>query len=262
VEDYCVGATMAIDWGEGECPAVSRPLLRRVFSYFRPYGRRGLLVTACIAVDAALGLAPAVVFKALIDYLGRPGGHFGHVLLLVAAGIGAAVIGGLVNVVESYHSAVISQNIVFALRRQLFERLLDQSVGFFTKNRSGDVLSRLTNDVGGVETVITDTVFGLVRNVIVAAATLALMLRFSWQLTLVVLVLIPIVGLPTSRFGRASYRARARTQGKLAQLTGYLQEILGTLESCWSRRSSPSALSGPGSAGSTTNCAACRSARR
>lgn len=227
MEDYCVGATMAIDWGEGECPAVSRPLLRRVFSYFRPYGRRGLLVTACIAVDAALGLAPAVVFKALIDYLGRPGGHFGHVLLLVAAGIGAAVIGGLVNVVESYHSAVISQNIVFALRRQLFERLLDQSVGFFTKNRSGDVLSRLTNDVGGVETVITDTVFGLVRNVIVAAATLALMLRFSWQLTLVVLVLIPIVGLPTSRFGRASYRARARTQGKLAQLTGYLQEILG-----------------------------------
>jgi ATP-binding cassette subfamily B protein len=229
VARYCVGPSMAVDWGEGDAaPEVPRRLLlRRVFGYFRPYRGRGALVVACVAVEAVLGLAPAVVFKALIDYLARPGGEFTHVLLLVSAGITAAVLGGLIGVAESYLTSLISQGIMFELRRQLFDRLLDQSVGFFTKSRSGEVMSRLSNDVDGVEDVVTDTVFGLVRNLLVTVATLVLMVRFSWQLTLVVLVLIPLVALPARRAGRATYRAREQTQTKLAEMTAYLQEILG-----------------------------------
>ncbi|MGH7749524.1 MAG: hypothetical protein ACREQ5_32875, partial [Candidatus Dormibacteria bacterium] len=99
VRNFCVGAAMQNDWGEDdwaddERPDITRQLLRRVFSYFRPHLRRGLLVTACIAAEAVIGLAPAVVFKALIDYLARPGGHFGHVAVLVGAGVGAALVGG------------------------------------------------------------------------------------------------------------------------------------------------------------------------
>jgi ATP-binding cassette subfamily B protein len=109
----------------------------------------------------------------------------------------------------------------------LFGRLLDQPVGFFTDRRSGDLLSRLNTDIDGVEDVVTDTVFGLVSSVLVTITTLALMLRFSWQLTLVVLVMIPTVALPARRAGRATYKARARTQSLRGQMTGYLQEILG-----------------------------------
>ncbi len=75
--------------------------------------------------------------------------------------------------------------------------------------------------------VVTDTVFGLTRNLFTTIATLVLMLRFTWQLTVVVLVLIPLVSLPARKAGRASYAARGRTQGKLAEMTAYLQEILG-----------------------------------
>jgi len=75
--------------------------------------------------------------------------------------------------------------------------------------------------------VVTDTVFGLARNLFTAIATLVLMLRFTWQLTLVVLVLIPLVSLPARKAGRTSYAARGRTQGKLAEMTAYQQEILG-----------------------------------
>src|SRR5215831_2551286 len=124
---------MAVDWGdEGPPPAVRRLMTRRVLGYFRPYRRPGLVVVACIAVQAVLGLAPAVVFKALIDTLARPHPSFGHVGLLVAAGIGTAVAGGLSGVGEAYLSTRISQGIVATLRRQLFGRLLDQPVGFFT----------------------------------------------------------------------------------------------------------------------------------
>jgi len=221
---------MAVDWGEDQpelTAADRRRMMARVLAYFRPYWRPGLLVVACIAVQAVLGLAPAVVFKSLIDTLARPHPSFGHVALLVAAGIGAAVAGGLTGVGQAYLSTKISQGIVATLRQQLFGRLLDQPVGFFTDRKAGDLLSRINTDIDGVEDVATDTVFGLVSSVLVTIATLALMLRFSWQLTLAVLVMIPTVALPARRAGRATYQARARTQSLRGQMTGYLQEILG-----------------------------------
>ncbi len=227
---YCVGPAMAIDWGQGDtelCPADRRRMMTRVLSYFRPYRRPGLLVVACIAIQAVLGLAPAVVFKSLIDTLARPHPSFAHVGLLVAAGIAAAVAGGLTGVGEAYLSTRISQGIVATLRRELFGRLLDQPVGFFTDRKAGDLLSRINTDIDGVEDVVTDTVFGLVSSALVTVATLALMLRFSWQLTLAVLVMIPLVALRARRAGRATYQARARTQSLRGQMTGYLQEILG-----------------------------------
>jgi ATP-binding cassette, subfamily B, bacterial len=230
VNRYCVGPAMAVDWGEDQpelAPADRRRMMVRVLLYFRPYWRPGLAVVACIAVQAVLGLAPAVVFKSLIDALARPHSSFTHVALLVAAGIGAAVAGGLTGVGEAYLSTRISQGIVATLRRQLFGRLLDQPIGFFTDRKAGDLLSRINTDIDGVEDVVTDTVFGLVSSVLVTIATLVLMLRFSWQLTLAVLVMIPTVALPARRAGRATYQARARTQSLRGQMTGYLQEILG-----------------------------------
>src|SRR3954452_16805342 len=94
---------MANDWGENaEDERVDRRLVGRVLGYFRPYWRAGLLALACIGDGALLGLAPALVFRALIDYLGGGAPSFGHVALLVGAGIAAAVAGGLVGLAESY----------------------------------------------------------------------------------------------------------------------------------------------------------------
>jgi len=230
VNRYCVGPAMEVDWGEDQpdlARADRRRMIARVLSYFRPYWRPGLLVVGCLLVQAVLGLAPAVVFKSLIDTLARPHPSFLHVALLVSAGIGAAVAGGLIGVADAFGSTRISQGIVATLRRQLFGRLLDQPVGFFTSHKAGDLLSRINTDIDGVEDVVTDTVFGLVSSILVTVATLALMVRFSWQLTLAVLVMIPAVALPARRAGRATYRARGRTQSLRGQMTSYLQEILG-----------------------------------
>src|SRR5262249_56271668 len=113
VNRYCVGPTMAVDWGdEGPPPAVRRAMMWRVLSYFGPYRHAGLVVVACIAVQAVLGLAPAVVFKALIDTLAHPHPSFARVGLLVAAGIGAALLGGLVGVAQSSLSTLISPPIL------------------------------------------------------------------------------------------------------------------------------------------------------
>jgi ATP-binding cassette, subfamily B, bacterial len=225
---YCVGITMANDWGEdAEDRRVDRRLVRRVLGYFRPYWRAGLLALGCIGAGAVLGLAPALVFRALIDYLGSADPAFGHVALLVGAGLGAAIAGGLVGLAQAYLEERISQGIIFDLREQLFDRLLHQSVGFYTSHRAGEVMSRIGNDVNDIENVVADTVFGVVRNAIVTVSTLALMLAFDWRLTLVALVLLPSVAIPMRRAGRRVYAARGATQRKLAEMTAYLQEVLG-----------------------------------
>jgi len=217
---------MAVDWGE-EKPALTRCLVQRVFGYFLPYWHRALIVLTCIGAGAALGLVPALVTKALIDYLARPSDGFARLALIVSAGVAATIAAGLVGVLEAFLTTSISQGIMFDLRRQLFGRLMKQSVGFFTNSRTGDLLSRMNNDVGGIEDVVSDTVFGFVGSMVVALSTLAVMLSLSWQLTLAALVLMPLVLVPSRFVGRANYLARRRVQEKLGEASAYMQEVLG-----------------------------------
>jgi ATP-binding cassette subfamily B protein len=220
---------MAIDWDEeGDAPVqVDRRLIGRSFSYFRPYWRRGLISVAAISAGAVLALVPALVSKALIDHLSAHDAHFSYIAFLVAGGLVAAIASGLVGVADAYVSTSISQGIMSDLRWQLFDRLLGHSVGFFTRSRTGDVMSRINNDVGRIEDVVSDTIFGVIRSLIAVGTTLAFMFILSWQLTLVTLIGVPLAVLPSRWIGRASYRAAQRTQRKLSEMSVYLQEVIG-----------------------------------
>ncbi len=225
-ERYCVGPSMAVDWGEAQ-PAISRRLLPRALWYFVPYWRRALGVLACIGAGAGLGLVPALATRALIDDLAHPRDGLARLVEIVGAGVAATLAAGLVGVLQSLQTATISQGIMFDLRRQLFGRLMTQSVGFFTSSRTGDLLSRMNNDVGGIQDVVSDTVFGLVSGLVIAVSTVAVMASLSWQLTLAALALMPIVLVPSRLLGRANDRARRRVQEKLSEVSAYMQEVLG-----------------------------------
>ncbi|MDQ6918500.1 MAG: hypothetical protein M3Z98_03980 [Candidatus Dormibacteraeota bacterium] len=108
---------MATDWGE-EQPKISRRLLGRVFCYFVPYWRQAIVVLACIAAGAGLGLVPALVTKGLIDYLAHPRGGLQPLALIVGAGVAAAILGGLIGMAQSYLSTSISEGIMYDLREQ------------------------------------------------------------------------------------------------------------------------------------------------
>src|SRR5262249_19130294 len=152
---------------------------------------------------------------------------FGYLATLVALGFGAAILNGIVNVGGAYLSTSISQGIMADLRWQLFHRLLGHSVGFFTRSRTGDVMSRINNDVGRIDDVLSTTIFGSVQALITFVTTLVFMLLLDWRLTLVAMVALPLSVIPTRYIGRASYRARQRVQGKLSEMSVYLQEVLG-----------------------------------
>ena len=215
------------DWGDRPQVRLEWPLLSRVFRSFLPYWHYALVVLACIGATSALGLVPAAVTKQLIDDLTRATGGFGNVLVLLGLLVGSSLVSGLVGVGQSYLSNRISQGIMFDLRNQLFSRMLRQSVAFFTRTRTGDLMSRLSNDVNGIQSVVSDTVFNLVQNVVVLASTIAYMSHLDWRLTVAALAVVPAFVLPTRRVGAATFAARKRTQGKLAEVTAYMQEVLG-----------------------------------
>src|SRR5207253_2653850 len=206
---------------------VEWPLLKRVFSYFVPYWGLALIVLACIGAAAALGLVPAIVTRDLINCLTSQHVPFRFVAFLIGLLVGSSLLGGLIGVVQSYFSNRISQSIMFDLRNQLFDRVLKQSIAFFTATRTGDVMSRLSNDVNGVQSVVSDTIFSLVNNIVILASTVVLMFALDWKLTIAALIVLPAFLLPTRRVGKATFQARKATQGKLAEMTAYMQETLG-----------------------------------
>src|SRR5437016_14282011 len=169
------------------------PLLKRVFSYFIPYWPLAMVVLACIGVAAGLGLVPALVTRDLINYLTGQHGQFGFVALLIGLLVGSSLLGGLIGVVQSYFSNRISQSIMFDLRNQLFDRVLKQSIAFFTATRTGYVMSRLSNDVNGVQSVVSDTIFSLVNNIVIISSTVVIIFALDWQLSVAAVIGLPVI---------------------------------------------------------------------
>ena len=109
-ESYCAGPSMANDWGEDK-PMLTRPLLQRMLCCILPYWRRAIVVLACIGAGAGLGLVPALVTKALIDYLAHPRDGFAQLAVIVGAGVAATIAAGLVGVLQSYLTTSIAHRL-------------------------------------------------------------------------------------------------------------------------------------------------------
>jgi ATP-binding cassette subfamily B protein len=220
-----------VDWGDEAAEGRwDRQVVGRILRIFWPYRAYALGALIFLTLGSVTALIPAVILRTLLNYLtghfGKPGAEFGPVLLLVAAGVAAAAVGGLVQAGESWCATTISQNIMADLRKQLFSRLLGQSVAFYTGNRSGQVMSRVVNDVGQIDEVITEAIFGMISKLLVLLTTLGLMLALSWQMTLVTIVVLPMAIVPSRRVGRKAYQTTKDTQTQLGRLNAYLHEIL------------------------------------
>src|SRR5579871_2483999 len=215
-----------IDWGDRSQVKIEWPPFRRALGYFRPHWRVALGVVACIAFGSVVSLAPSWAIIQLIQH-GLTGHSYALIVFLVAVSVGGTAADSLAGVLQSYLRAQISQGIMYDLRRQLFGRMLKQSVSFFTRSRTGDIMSRLSNDVGGIQDVVSGTVFDAISNVGMFVSTVIFMLAQSWQLTLIALAVVPFFALPTRRVGSATFLARKDTQAQLSKVNALMQEVLG-----------------------------------
>src|SRR3989440_4502525 len=200
-------------------------MVRRVARLFKPYRGQVGLVFGSILVTGALGVAPAFITKAIINRALIP--HDLHLLWrLVALMIAIPLVGGAIGVGQTYLTTVVGQRVMQDLRNRLYEHLQAMSLRFFTGARTGELQSRLQNDVGGVQSVVTNTASSVLSNVVTVLSTVVAMLLLSWQLTALSFAVVPIFVFLTWRVGRARRQISKETQESLAELTTLTEETL------------------------------------
>ncbi|GAB3265511.1 ABC transporter ATP-binding protein [Kineosporia babensis] len=208
--------------------AADRPLLRRVVSLFRPYRPRVLLVGVLILVTAGLGVANPLLIREVFDkaLFVSGGPDISLLVTLSVLMIAIPAVSSVLGVWQAYQTTYVGQQIMRDLRGQLFSHLQSLSLRFFTGTRTGEIQSRLQNDVGGLQNVITDTASTLLSNSVILISTLIAMFVLSWQLTLLSLVMLPLFIWLTGRVGRIRRVITSRTQTALAEMSAITQESL------------------------------------
>ena len=206
-------------------PQMSRTLLRRVLGYARPYWWRMLLLLGIILATIGLGLLTPLVLRDLIDRT-LPAGDVRRLNLLAAVLIAIPAVNALLRVWQRALDAAIGSGIIFDLRCALYAHLQRMSLRFFTTNKSGELVSRLNNDVTGAQNAVTNTLVDVTTNLISVAATLAVMLALEWRLTLLGMAVLPAFLLLGKQFSGALRTASRKLMEHNARLGAIMNETL------------------------------------
>src|SRR5881392_2945348 len=205
-------------------PEVRRANLRRIGQLFRPYWRRLSGLLGLIVVSAGLGVLPAFLLRRVLVAIQAHDTR--GVSLNAAAMIVIAIVAGILGVIQTLLSNQVGQRVMHDLRAAVFRHLQRLSLAFFTRTRTGEVQSRISNDIGGVQNVVTNTATSIASNVTTVGATMIGMLVLSWQLALFAFALIPFFVLLTRRVGNERRRIAKTTQETLADISSLVQESL------------------------------------
>ncbi|WP_127480437.1 ABC transporter ATP-binding protein [Nocardioides pantholopis] len=199
--------------------------LRRIARLFAPHRRRLSVVVALIVVSSLIGLAQPFLIRHVIDGA-LPRQDVRLLLLLVAGMVGVAVATAALGVVQTWLSTAVGQEVMHRLRSDLFSHLQRQSVGFFTRTRGGEVQSRIVNDIGSMQSVVTSTATSVAANVTVVLGTAVAMVALSWRLALISLVVLPPAVVLTRQVARMRHAVTSARQAKLADLHVQVEEGL------------------------------------
>jgi ATP-binding cassette subfamily B protein len=199
--------------------------IRRVLALFGPHRRALAIVTAIIVATSAISMAQPFLVRAVIDDA-LPGQDVTLLLWLVGGMLTVAATTSLLGVVQTWMSADVGQKVMHGLRTQVFAHLQRQSMSFFTRTRGGEVQSRLTHDIAGMQSVVTTTATSIASNVTTAIATAIAMIALSPRMSMLSLIVIPPAVYLTRRVALLRREITTRKQRELATLHSQVEEGL------------------------------------
>jgi ATP-binding cassette, subfamily B, bacterial len=199
--------------------------LRRIGRLFTPYRWQMAIVTVIIAASSVVTVASPFLLRAIID-TALPDKNLRLLVVLVAGMIGIAAISSAFGVIQTWISTKVGQQVMHGLRTSVFSHLQRQSIAFFTRTRTGEVQSRITNDIGGMESVVTSTATSIASNLTTAVATAVAMVAMSWRLSLISLVVMPPAVYLSRRVARMRRAITTQQQRELADLNVTIEEGL------------------------------------
>jgi ATP-binding cassette subfamily B protein len=206
-------------------PAVRRANLRRIGRLFGPYRGRLAVVISLILVSAGLGIVSPFLLRAVLDDA-IPERNAALLSVLVGGMIAIAIVTGVLGVWQTYLSNRVGQAVMHDLRAAVYRHLQRLSLAFFTRTRTGEIQSRIANDIGGVQTVVTSTATSIVSNVTTVLATVIAMFLLDWRLALFALGLLPVFVWLTRRVGEERRQITQSRQHTMADMSSLVQESL------------------------------------
>ena len=200
---------------------------RRVIPLFRPYRLRVVLVGGLIVLTSAIGIINPFLIQAVFNKaLFVPGGPKLHLLyVLVAIMAVVPIINGALGILQVYETTMVGQHVMRDLRDRLYSHLETLSLAFFTSTKTGEIQSRLANDVGGVQSVVTTTASTILANVVIFVSTVVAMVILSWQLTIVALITVPAFFWLTRAVGQRRRTVSRSTQESLAAMSALSEAV-------------------------------------
>src|SRR5262247_1403931 len=206
-------------------PEVRRANLRRIIALFRPYRARLGVVLTLIFFSAAIGVVSPFLLREVLD-VAIPEEDVQLLSLLVAGMVAIPVVTGIIGVYQTLLSNQVGQSVMHDLRAKVYRHLQRLSLAFFTRTRTGEVQSRIANDIGGIENVVTSTATSVLSNVTTVLATVVAMVILDWRLAAFALALLPLFVYLTKRVGEQRKKVTAERQASLSDVSSIVQESL------------------------------------
>ena len=204
-------------------------MLGRTVRLFRPYRFQVIAVAVLILLTASIGVINPLLIRTVFDdgLFPASGGPDMHLLWTLAAIMSSiAIANGLMGVLQTYMTNHVGQSVMRDLRDAVYAHLQGMSLGFFTSTRTGEIQSRISNDVGGIQSVVTSTLTDTLSNTVIFLSTLVAMLILSWQLTIVAVATVPFFFALTSFVGKKRRAVTSEAQRSMAEVTAITQETL------------------------------------
>ncbi|MHA6532406.1 ABC transporter ATP-binding protein [Paenibacillus sp. BAC0078] len=206
-------------------PNLSKALLLRISKYFLPYWKQTLLVMAELIVSAVLGLLPPLLIQKIID-VALPDKNLELLIVLVVASLGTTVATGLLGVLQNYLNSFISQNIVHDMKNQMYRHLQRMPLQFYSGVQQGEVITRMTSDISGVQGVFSSTVVNFASNLLILVATTGTLFLMNWKLAILGVLVVPLFVVPTRKMGNVRWKLAKQTQEKISEQNQVIQETL------------------------------------
>ncbi|MDX6552834.1 MAG: ATP-binding cassette, subfamily bacterial, partial [Gaiellales bacterium] len=201
---------------------------RRIMRLFRPYRSRLTVLLGMIVGSAVIGMISPFLLRDLLDNVLTKGRNLDttHLMVLVGGMVAIPIITGAIGVAQTWQSNLIGQQVMHDLRAAVYRHLQRLSLAFFTRTRTGEVQSRISNDIGGVQTVVTTTATSITSNATTVLATTVAMAVLEWRLTLASFAILPLFVWMTRRVGRMRKEIATTKQGSLADMSALVEESL------------------------------------
>ena len=205
-----------------------RNTARRVVPLFRPYRARVAMVVGLIVLTSTIGIVNPLLIQAVFNKaLFVPGGPKLDLLyILVAIMAAVPIVNGAIGILQTYETTKVGQQVMRDLRDRLYSHLQTLSLAFFTGTKTGEIQSRLANDVGGVQSVVTTTASSILANVVTFVSSIVAMIIISWQLTIVAVITVPAFFWLTKMVGERRRKVSTSTQESLAAMSAISEETL------------------------------------